>query len=73
MGAFERGDVDLLHPHQRLSDAPGDDDVRCERDGDHVRFWIPAGLGTRTLVALARDATGHVFVGDARTLELTRR
>ena len=55
------------------SDAPGDDDVRCERDGDHVRFWIPAGLGTRTLVALARDATGHVFVGDARTLELTRR
>ena len=52
------------------SEPVGPDGVTCERAGDRVRFWIPAGVGDRLLVALARDGRGAVVVSDARAIEL---
>ncbi len=52
------------------SEPTGPQGVTCERDGDHFRFWIPAGVGTRALVAIVRDGAGHVVTGEPRTVEL---
>ena len=52
------------------SEPAGPEGVTCERDGDTFRFWIPAGVGTRALVAIVRDGAGHVVTSEPRTVLL---